>query len=215
MAKKYYYAVKVGRTSGIFYNWADCEKQVAGYSGAVYKKFDSLEEASNFVESTEGYKKEIVSKKNKEKEEDWVFYVGESEGVAYVDGSYNIATKECGYGVVLFSEVKGKETFSRKVDIQKFSEHRNVTGEVFGALFAIEKAIEYGLKKVYIHYDYTGISNWALGNWKRNNDLTKFYKARYDKLKTQIEIEFTKVDAHTGDKYNEEADMLAKESVGV
>ena len=41
MAKKYY-AVKNGREIGIFDNWADCNKQISGFSGAIYKSWHGL-----------------------------------------------------------------------------------------------------------------------------------------------------------------------------
>ncbi len=46
MAKKQkYYVVWQGNKSGIYDNWADCQKQVIGVTGAQYKSFDSLEAA--------------------------------------------------------------------------------------------------------------------------------------------------------------------------
>ena len=70
-------------------------------------------------------------------------------------------------------------------------------------------------KRLDLYYDYKGIEEWALGNWKTNNTLTKSYKLKYDDIKKVLDVRFNKVDAHTGDKYNEEADILAKKSVGV
>ncbi|MCF0155172.1 MAG: RNase H1/viroplasmin domain-containing protein, partial [Veillonella sp.] len=49
MAKKWY-AVQAGRKPGIYTTWADCEAQVKGFGGAVYKSFTSLEEAQAFLE---------------------------------------------------------------------------------------------------------------------------------------------------------------------
>lgn len=46
MASKYY-AVLKGRTRGIYTNWADCEKQVKGFKGAVYKSYKTREEADD------------------------------------------------------------------------------------------------------------------------------------------------------------------------
>ena len=43
------YAVKVGNRPGIYYTWSDCEEQVKGYKGAVYKSFSSEEDAKNWV----------------------------------------------------------------------------------------------------------------------------------------------------------------------
>ncbi|MGH2065607.1 viroplasmin family protein, partial [Aerococcus sp. L_4] len=47
MAK--FYAVKKGKKPGIYKTWPDCQKQVKGFSGAVYKSFTSLEEAEAFI----------------------------------------------------------------------------------------------------------------------------------------------------------------------
>ncbi len=49
MAAKKFYAVKVGRQTGLFTNWADCKAQVQGYSGAVYKSFPTLQEAQQYL----------------------------------------------------------------------------------------------------------------------------------------------------------------------
>ena len=42
MAGKFY-AVKEGRSTGVFASWAECKKQVDGYSGAKYKSFTSMQ----------------------------------------------------------------------------------------------------------------------------------------------------------------------------
>ena len=42
MAGKFY-AVKEGRSTGVFASWAECKKQVDGYSGAKYKSFTSID----------------------------------------------------------------------------------------------------------------------------------------------------------------------------
>ena len=44
-----YYAVVKGHKPGIYYNWSDCKRNIHKYSGAIYKKFDLLEDANTFV----------------------------------------------------------------------------------------------------------------------------------------------------------------------
>lgn len=44
-----YYAVAKGRKVGIYGDWAQCEEQVKGFKGAVYKKFKSQREAEQFI----------------------------------------------------------------------------------------------------------------------------------------------------------------------
>ena len=53
MAKQYFYAVRKGRSTGVFNSWTDCQAQVNGYSGAIYKKFGTLAEAQSFATSVE------------------------------------------------------------------------------------------------------------------------------------------------------------------
>ena len=48
MANKYY-AIKVGRKTGIFNTWNECKKYVEGYPNSVYKSFGSITEAEDFI----------------------------------------------------------------------------------------------------------------------------------------------------------------------
>ena len=44
-----YYAVAKGRKTGIFTSWDDCQDQVKGFSGAVFKSFSTEKEAKRFL----------------------------------------------------------------------------------------------------------------------------------------------------------------------
>lgn len=44
-----YYAVARGEHVGIFTNWYICKQLVNGYPGAKYKKFDTFEEAQEYM----------------------------------------------------------------------------------------------------------------------------------------------------------------------
>ena len=44
-----FYAVANGRTVGVFTTWALCNESVKGYKTALYKKFDTTEEAEQFI----------------------------------------------------------------------------------------------------------------------------------------------------------------------
>ena len=80
-------------------------------------------------------------------------------------------------------------------------------------MMAIDYAIDKGYDEVHIFFDYEGIRSWAMGYWKTNIDATKDYKKFFDAKKDKVEIHFHKVEAHTGDKYNELADSLAKKAL--
>ena len=200
---KYYYAVQEGREVGIYETWAECESQVRGYSKAQYKKFSTYEEAVDFINGGE--------KANKGKE---ISMLENNEMIAYVDGSFDKDNRYYSYGVVIFTR-EGKKTYSQKENYANMIDMRNVAGEIGGAMFAMEKSIAEGKEILYLYYDYMGIEKWATGEWKTNKYGTKKYKEYYDSIKDKLKVVFTKVAAHTGDEYNEEADKLAKKALGI
>nr|XP_019000033.1 uncharacterized protein I203_07567 [Kwoniella mangroviensis CBS 8507]OCF63494.1 hypothetical protein I203_07567 [Kwoniella mangroviensis CBS 8507] len=51
MPKAKWYAVRVGRRPGVYANWADAEKQVRGYPGAVHKSFPHPQAAEGWLRS--------------------------------------------------------------------------------------------------------------------------------------------------------------------
>lgn len=209
MAK--FYAVKEGRRPGIYRTWDECKEQTSGYSGAVFKSFKIKEDAVNYLEQNE-HKEKDLDLPRKSVGEDLDFSSLERNlGLAYVDGSYNLKEKKVGFGLVLLTR-EGRKDFKGCEKSEEMASYRNVAGELLAVRMAIEKALELPLRKLVIYHDYSGIRHWALGEWKRNNDLTKAYHEYYKNITNKLEVEFVKVDAHTGDFYNEEADKLAKEA---
>lgn len=207
MAKKKFYAVRKGKTPGVYYTWDECKHQVAGVSGAEFKSFGTLEEAESYVNGN----KSVISK-TKEEIGDMMNFSDPDTLVAYVDGSYNIATKEFSYGMVILHEGK-EECFSEKVENKELAEMRNVAGEIKGAEAAMRYAVEHGFKSLVIYHDYEGISKWCTGAWQAKKQGTQDYKAYFDSIKDQIEIQFVKVLGHSNDKYNDMADELAKKAI--
>ena len=45
-----FYGVRIGRNPGVYLRWADCQEQVSGFSNNSYRKFDTFNEARDFVE---------------------------------------------------------------------------------------------------------------------------------------------------------------------
>lgn len=207
---KYYYAVREGKKIGVYSSWEQCKAQVHGYPNASYKKFNSREEALAFIgrnPTGEGKNNRPTKGQIKTREA-----IKDNEIIAYVDGSFSIEKKMYSYGVVMLT-IDEKYEFKGRDNKAEFVEMRNVSGELGGAIFAMKKAIELGKDTLYLHYDYTGIEEWAKESWKANKKGTQEYRDFYKKISEHLKVHFIKVLAHSGIKYNEEADRLAKEAM--
>ena len=110
MAAKFY-AVRKGKKPGIYMSWDICKQQTDGFPGAEFKSFPTREAAEEYI----GQKQQTVEK--------------EPENYAFVDGSYNIATKVYGYGGFLMADGK-KEVLQGSGSEEEMASMRNVAGEV-------------------------------------------------------------------------------------
>lgn len=203
-----YYAVYKGKSGlpKIFTSWDECKKEVIGFKGAIYKSFTTEKDATNFIElNSEGK----VSEKAEE-------LIENEEGLfIYVDGSFAVDKGNYSYGLVAVKD--GEIIYKDKgtgVDKEAVS-LRNVSGEVLGAKMAVEYAIKNGFKEITIAYDYQGVESWAIGTWKRNNRITAEYNEFMQSKMKEVKIRFKKIKGHSGHKYNDLADKLAKEALGV
>lgn len=128
----------------------------------------------------------------------------------YVDGSFiNGAT---GYGAVVLEDGKVVDELSGAVDASEVNETRQVAGELVAVKEALNWCCEHSVDEVSIYYDYLGIEKWATRQWKTNQPLTKDY-ARFV-AECPIKIHWHKVDSHTGNRWNDRADALAKQGSG-
>lgn len=274
---KFYYAVQKGRHPGVYENWSDCQREVTGAAGAVFKKFKNRAEAEAFVKA-DGYgtgsgtgagassgssassrmsssgktplsarthrgsasrRSAILSSAGDAKAASSRTAVApkgplfrsvsdvtpadvlqelsavETEALAYVDGSFNLSTGVYGYGGVLLcrdGSIRPLQGHGRDETLRTM---RNVAGEIHGSMAAIQAAADAGIASITIFYDYMGIEMWANGQWKTNKEGTRAYKAFIEAIRPRIEIRFQKVAAHTGVRFNELVDQLAKASVGI
>ncbi|KAM3077409.1 hypothetical protein ACMFMG_006754 [Clarireedia jacksonii] len=63
-----FYAVAVGKKTGVYTEWADAQEQIDGVKGPKYKKFATREEAQAFVDNG-GPAEKVVKKRKVEKKE--------------------------------------------------------------------------------------------------------------------------------------------------
>ena len=217
MAKRKFYAVRVGKVPGIYQTWGQAEEQVKGFSGAEYKAFSTLEEAERYISlKPDDFIIEEDGIDNINKEIQTVIDNLESgQVIAFVDGSYSPdadGKEKYGFGAVLITRESEVNLFRAYVNID-YMDSRNVAGEIEGARQSILWAIENGKKEIIIYYDYEGIEKWATKEWRSNKKLTKEYSKFYDEKSKLIKVKFKHTKAHSGIVYNERADELAKRSL--
>lgn len=199
MASKFY-AVRKGRKTGVFNSWAECQVQINGFSGAEYKSFPTYQEAMDYVVGEKKIERAPVEDRE--------------VAVAYVDGSYNVHTKEYSYGAVFIHDGKEYE-YSAKGTDSSLADMRNVAGEILGAQKMMELSVEKQVKELNLYYDYEGIEKWCTGAWQAKKPGTQAYRDAYQRVKPVLHVNFHKVAAHTGVELNERVDQLAKRALGM
>lgn len=101
-----YYAVKVGKITGVFDNWNECNSSVTGFPGAIYKSFKTKEEAEAFLNG-DIIIKEGAERASKTKNKFYAVKSGTSTGV------FN-SWDECQIAIKGFSNPDYKAFYTRE-----------------------------------------------------------------------------------------------------
>jgi len=206
LAKKNYYIVKKGHKIGIFNNWPECQASVKGYKGALFKGFDTKAEALEWLNGVENptnlndsYSEDILTPS-----------IDTVDFEVYTDGSYSNGKYSYGYAFIKDGEVVHKSNGVGE-DLEAAC-MRNVAGEIAAVRYAVEKAKSLNAR-IRIYHDYSGISLWVTGDWQAKNKFTQAYVA-FMRAHHGL-YEFKKVTGHSGDRFNDYVDRLAKEALGI
>ncbi len=200
MVAKKYYAVKVGKTPGIYDNWPACKECVDGFPKAEYKGFATIAEARAYLG--------IASEKESTVLPEYDTVPGRL--LTYVDGSYHDGLQKYAFGCVFLLPGHEIRVAYGNGNNPQSLQHRNVTGEMLGAMYAVKTAMKNGYKEIELCYDYEGIEKWVTGAWRSKTELTQKYAQSMREWGESIRICFTKVEAHSKVAYNELADQTAK-----
>lgn len=183
------YIVNTNKIVGVLTVLDANDSQIKVLQDAGYKLFPNEKSALNYIAS-----------------------LGSKKVSIYVDGSFNNTTQEIGSGVVVVENDKIVQTIYKKYNNKQWSAMRNVAGELFACIEGVNYTKNAGYKNITVYYDYQGIESWTNGQWKAKKEETKRYKTWFDEISKEININFVKVKAHSGNKYNELADKLADAS---
>jgi len=209
-----YYAVANGRNIGIFLNWNDCNNSVKGYKNALYKKFDTKDEANNFIKENE------INAKQKTDEFNPDYYV-------YTDGSCcNNGRVNASAGIGVFFGINDERNVSKKIEGKQTNNAAELSA-IIETYYIIENDILNGKKIVIVsdsEYSIKCVSSYGEKCWKKrwNVDIPnkELVKTAYEMYKDKLNVKFMHIKAHTNNTDihsfgNDNADKLANIAIGL
>ena len=124
----------------------------------------------------------------------------------YVDGS--CLDDRVGYGMVALRDGQVIQEYYGPVTRSTLVSSRQVGGEITAVVRALDWCRRQGIREVTIHYDLEHLGKWARGEYKARVPMAAGYKRYIDD--SGIRIHWAKTAAHSGDRYNDRADALAR-----
>ena len=183
--KTYYYAVHVGRETGVYDSWEECKRQIDGFSDADYCMFLDKDMAQRWPDA-------VLAQDSSEPDN------SERFAMCYVSGSYNQATGKWGYGVVLFEEDHEDDAIIFANSGKSNADYESVAGECYGAITGVKQAKKLGYTTVFVCASYEGVEAWATYRWDRQDAFARMYSSTMYALKQSIEVEFQKASGSAG-----------------
>jgi len=194
-----FYAVVKGMTPGVYKTWKECKKQVNGFPGALFKKFETEKEAKEFILDP-SRKRKIPNEPPKSKRRKF------EELHVYTDGGCTAnGYKNAVAGVGVYFSKDDPRNISKKIE----GVQTNNRAELSAIVEALKVCLD-ELKTVVIFTDSTYSMRGIDGTNKRhkNKDLFKEIDELLKKRKGLTR--FRKVKGHSGSKDgNHYADLLA------
>ncbi len=220
--KKKYYAVLAGRRPGIYLTWfgsGGAAEQVRSFPGAIYKGFETLEEAQAFLDGskrfgTQGNRTGKPEARSRAKEAGPGSHTEPTR--IYTDGGCIDNPGPGGYGVVMIQGDTRKElsggyrfTTNNRMELMACIVGLKALGPEYAEsvrVFTDSRYVVNGIEKGWA-------KKWQQNNWMRDKshsaenidlwsellDLTETYDVRFEWVK-----------GHAGNRENERCDKLAK-----
>jgi ribonuclease HI len=224
--RKNFYAVRNGRTPGIYRSWEECKEQVEGYANAEFKGFATRQEAEDFMGGTVALKPkkfeiprplEIFGGPVKSSARAMETNNREGKVIIYTDGACTGNPGPGGYGVVL---LRGDQRTELSAGFRRTTNNRmEILGCIEG-LKALETPSDVALysdsQYVVNAMRQSWAVNWRKRGWNRIQNGVLVPAANADLWETMLElcerhrVDFRWVRGHDGNVENERCDELAR-----
>lgn len=215
MGKKKFYAVAVGKKTGVFTTWPEAESQVKGYPGARFKGFATKKEAEEWISSGGSVQKAV--KKKMPKVNSSAPVIDDSKVTIFTDGGAINNPGPGGFGVVTIIDGVEKE-YSGGYRLTT-----NNRMELMAVIVALQK-IKIRNRPIVLHSDSSYVVNgiskgwakkWQKNGWRKSDGKPAVNPDLWKKLLSLVatlDIEFKWVKGHAGHTHNERCDRLAVSS---
>jgi ribonuclease HI len=202
-----FYAVRIGRRTGVFASWDECQKQVRGYSGARFKSFKTRAEALRFLTAPAKTAAPPTQPRD----------IMRTTLRIYCDGACSAnGGKRARAAIGVYFGAGDPRNLSERMDPGKYRQ-TNQAAELLAAVRALEAVAKGATAEVVTDSAYVvkGMNEWRhawkqSGRWNRFDKLANFELwHRLDALAAAREVTFTWVKGHGTDAGNIAADRLA------
>lgn len=197
---KQFHGVKKGYKVGVFDSWAECEKSVKGFSGALHKAFHTKEEAEAYVAEVDYEAKAATT------HTDCIS--------AFCTGYYDYKSEKFSWGVIIVDLDLNEHQICGSRYRTKYAPAQKWTSEAFGIVESLAWAIDKSYNKIRIYNPYEGLGKLISGEWKAKSefakDLVRIYETRFD---CKIDIEFEGLKGNRNNTYIHKAENLAYEAM--
>ncbi len=214
MAGKKYYAVAIGRSSGIYTDWASAEKQVKGFAAAKFKSFSSRAEAETWLVNPVYQKKERSRAKGPAPGRGSASPHDPAIIIVYTDGGSINNPGPGGYGVVI-------ERNGERQELSGGVRHTtNNRMEMMAAIVALRE-LQNCRKKIALSSDSSYLVNGITKGWAKEWQKKGWLKSDGQAvvnidlwrellgLLEGVDVTFNWVKGHAGNELNERCDQLA------
>lgn len=227
--KKKVYAVKRGRSTGLFNSWPMCQKQVAGFPGAVYKGFATAAEAMRWLSGvTDAEEKAYAAKESQPRASipparttsayrTAPVSPSGADYIVYTDGSCLRNPNGPGGWAAVITEVRTGVVTELSDGEHSTTNNRMELSAAIAGLSAIETPSKIALytdsqylRRAFVNH---WLMNWKRRGWKKadgNPVLNQDLWMRLDTLYSRHQVQFHWVKGHVGIEQNERCDQLAK-----
>jgi ribonuclease HI len=216
-----FYAVANGRNNGIFMSWNECSQSVTGYKNAIYKKFNTLEQAEEYIQLNRPPDTSTsVTSKIKEVSEEPDYYV-------YTDGACSNNGKDNALaGMGIFFGINDIRNLSQKLD-GKQSNNAAELSAIICAYSIIANDVLYGKKITIVtdsEYSIKCLTTYGekccKQNWTKDIPNKELVKQAFELYQDKPNVTFLHIKAHTDNTDihsfgNYHADKLANMAIGL